>query len=266
MKPFNTLFIVFLLCALIPLSAHGSQITVFDGQKKPTTNPWHHQTGEDQEVEPYAVSTQKWDLEGMFFDGSDLSIVGGWDFIHGVDGIHSGDIFISTQGPVTFGGDTVVGDNQSEDILNSFGYNFVFDVDWEHFADAGLNKKIIPYTLWEIDETTIVTTATALDASNPVAFKRHATGKIQTGFITYESHLTDAQTGFKGDPYNIASHFQISGFDLTNILGKDKTFTAHFTQECGNDAIMGQVPEPATLILLGMGLIGIGAIGRKLPL
>ena len=242
-----------LLCSL-PVLGSASQITIFDNQKNTGGNAWHNHENEDQEVEPGAAIGQNWDLEGMFFDGTYLSIIGGWDFVNGSgndDGVGSGDIFIRTQGNVTFGQATPSGN-----FLNYYGYNYVFDVDWK-------NKN---YSLMKINTETRVTLGSGLATSNPVGYYSDNNYKnngelIHSSAFTYEAGLTDDQTGFKG-----GNHYRVSGFDLSGILDSNGSFTAHFTQECGNDSIMGQVPEPATMILLGMGLLGISAIARKLPL
>ena len=57
--------------------------------------------------------------------------------------------------------------------------------------------------------------------------------------------------------------------DLVALSGEDTKAWFHFTQECGNDNLMGMatwsstapgpVPEPATLGLLFMGIVGIAA-------
>ncbi len=52
----------------------GSNITIFD--ENIGSGDWHG-SDEDQEVEPGMEHGQKWDLEGFFLDGDNLSIVGG---------------------------------------------------------------------------------------------------------------------------------------------------------------------------------------------
>lgn len=272
MKRMVSFLFVFWIISL-PLLGFASEITLFDkqaGASDGKTKAWWINPNEDQEVEPGAAQGQKWDLEGMFFNGTSLSILGGWDFKNTIydspsnSYIGSGDIFISTQNPVRYGSDTSNASTDT-DITNSFGYNYVFDVNWENFtqiSDDNPTKWQGSYTLLQIDKDTMVSTSTAFGKSNPVSYVSDAVNSVHaTGTFEYESRLSDADTGFTG-----GSHYKISGFDLTQIDGFNGNFTAHFTQDCGNDTIMGQVPEPATMLLLGMGLLGIGAIGRKLPI
>ncbi len=65
--------------------------------------------------------------------------------------------------------------------------------------------------------------------------------------------------GLTGDSHNAVS------VDL-GFLDHGTTFTSHFTMGCGNDNLMGEAtlaPEPATMALFGIGLIGLAGIGRK---
>ena len=65
--------------------------------------------------------------------------------------------------------------------------------------------------------------------------------------------------------------WQIIGEDLIityggTIPGNWQSWGVHWTEQCGNDSIEGggtPVPEPATILLIGSGLVSFGILGRK---
>lgn len=259
----------------------GKAIASSDGQVN--SNVWSGNTGgEDQSVQWNNETGQRWDLEGLFLKGSSLSLVSGYDFKNGYDGIYSGDIFIDTDGNIKYGKDItglspngqVVGANAQVDgfktLNNTWGYDYVIQ-----FASpsAPLSTTTLgtTYNVYKIDQNAELSSGYYRQNDASGAYRYLGGGELVSSgnVFGYQTGLTDAQTGFVGDAeLGKPSHYALT-VDLS-FLNPGTSFTAQYTMGCGNDAIVGQgvidpgvVPEPGTLLLLGSGLLGLLAIARK---
>jgi hypothetical protein len=246
----------------------GTNITVFDHNRA----AGYDGIGiglEDNETEanPATIQQQVWDLEGFFLDGNNLSMVGGYNFIAGVE--HSGhvytpgDIFIDTTG------DAKYGIKANPENPNNGGWpngtpswNGTNQYGWDYAIRLNADST---YTVWKIDSDTLVSKVTDVPSSNP--WKLADTSSLQIiGSGTFQFSST-TENPFEGlQSWDTDTHYIVTGIDV-GFLGHAQPFTAHYTYECGNDSMIGQgttqAPEPGTLILLGLGL-AVLAGGKRL--
>jgi hypothetical protein len=84
---------------------------------------------------------------------------------------------------------------------------------------------------------------------------------IKESTFKYQTGIQDETGFFVGGTHNAVT---VS----LDFLSEGTGFISHFTMGCGNDNLMGEKkilpnPEPATLFLMGCGLIGLAGMGRK---
>lgn len=271
---FNLLFSTAFAAGTIMATPFGTNVTISDGNY--SGSGWYSNR-EDQETEtnPATVTSQQWDLEGMFLDGAKLTLVGGYDFKNGVtwtDGYKykSGDIFVDVNGDALYGtanagsGATTYGSGpRTATTANVFGYDYVLD----------LNYTTMTYNVMALTPASVVTRVMDVASANPWTYQSGGTAVLgyQNVAFTYTSGLTNAFTGFAGDSTNTTGwstgsnqHYALA-VNLDFFAGSN--VTVHYTMECGNDNLMGyaRVPDAgATALLFGLGLAGLLGLRRKL--
>lgn len=235
-------------------------ITVFD-EREADGYVGQNEGREDDEVEPPQATGQRWDLEGMFLDyGSQdamFTMVGGYDFLNGTAGQDPGDLFIDIDGDAVFG----VNSRKAPTGKPTWGYEFAI----RFHSDLDANGTV-GYSVFQLDAATQFDQSGPTDVASSTPWKVAEANVINTGRAAFWAGLTDDQTGFSGWGNGDGSHYALQLSLQEALLNFDFNVTYfHYTMECGNDDLIGYdpVPEPGTVMLLGAGLLGLVAFGRK---
>ncbi len=250
----------------------GDEITAFDESARSgwgNYTAWWNSQDEDQETEYYTEIGQAWDLEAFFLEGTDLTMVGGYDFKNGYHTTTSGDIFIDVDGDMIYGQDVIsFGSDGNKEMANIFGYDYVLDMNFETSS----------YDVYSIDESATLLTGYYRSNDKTGAWGYAGGGQAISAdnMFSYQTGLSDSDVGGLAG----GTHNAVGGIDLS-FLSSDipVDFAVHFTMSCSNDNLIGlgtlaadsggggggsaATPEPATMFLLGCGMIGLALLRKK---
>ena len=251
-----------------------TDITIQDNDANESAAGWYGPQ-EDNEISPSSGPGQIWDLEKFVLaDDGTLWLIGGYDFKDGFGQWAPGHLFVSTDGTVNYG-QTTVGQPGSAtgaaatvpNSLYDYEFALVPDFDAGTYASYGLTDDELLAVFFGLNES-----------SNPWKLDLARAGQGSLGgsllFLDYgTAALTDLLNDLSGSGI---SFLDAGGSDVRYAVGLQGFTTAvgggdfvvHYSYECGNDQIMGSVAVAdagATLLLIGISLLGLEAMRRRNP-
>lgn len=226
---------------------------------------------EDNEVEPDPAKwpltpgnterDQKWDLEAFVVKGNSLFLIGGYDFVNGLDGGRPGDLFIKNGGSQP--GGIPLTNPPGGEVLNAiYGYSYAIDLSlggaWAH---SGFGTTANVYALSGTSRLTSV--ANDSFGANPYVYAGGGTAAGTVG-LTYTTGLTAAGVdGLTGLALNLqGGNHNVLELNLGSLMGSGTWLS--YTMSCGNDSIKGHIPDSGTsALLLGLGLGTLSLLGLR---
>jgi hypothetical protein len=228
-------------------------------------------------------ATQRWDLEGLSLNTTTktLSLVGGFNFKTGVDGILPGHVFIKVGGSQPGVGNTDFGDpggtppNPSGDPADAayknspdFGYTYAIDlVGGKVFKlDGNSMLSSVLYDFYKSNPWKYAEDGSAVQLSgvnlNTQFFDNQTPGQVvaDTGEGSFGTLLGDSGSDTK--EHNVVN------IDIGDFVdfSAGQTIWVSYAEQCGNDMIKGAYSTPeagSTALLIGAGFAGLAMLRRR---
>jgi hypothetical protein len=233
---------------------------------------------EDNETEGGTIAGQQWDMEAFVLNGTQLSIVAGFDLLNGVQGhnIGAGDLFIKVGGTQPGFNPTNQGAGNVQNSI--YGYTYAVDLSMVNkFTNASFGPTAQVYSLGS--SSTLNTVIYDQFGSNPWKYDNGSvnagTGSAGTA-ISYLTGQMDNSVALQalGLGWLAGGSHNILTIDLSFLVGTVTPSTPvyfSYTMECGNDSLKGsyvggfyRVPDDvSSILLIGLGLTAIIAVGLK---